>query len=718
MRRFLTSTLSLICALAFAQSAYAEAIPNATPASQERGFVPGEVIVRFEAGATSVERLDARRAADADFKRSLKVPRAQLLEVDGAVSAAVRKLERHPDVAFAQPNYRYHTTAVAPNDTFFGDLWGLEDSLAPNPGVGALAAWDRTRGDGQVIAVVDTGVALDHPDLAGNLWTGAGGVHGHDFVDGDTDPDDYNFHGTHVAGTAAAIDDNGLGIAGVAPNAQIMAVRVLDGDGSGASDDIGNGIAYAAQNGADVINLSLGGDSNSDPFMAAGIAVADQLNAVVVAAAGNENNNNDSNPTMPCNIVSPNLICVAAVDEDGLRAGFSNYGATSVDVGGPGTNILSAETDYGAVLTEDFATSDGWVTATGNGGAPWGLVASPNTDGNSSATDSPGGSYGNATDPLFYAQSILRTSAPISLVGERGCRMHFNLRYALEEGFDYFTAHGRPPDVQNDLFWTGSTGGSFFGEELSISELDGSASVTPQFTVLSDETVTDDGAYVDELDLLCREDASPTGDYVEFNGTSMATPHVAGVAALVKAADPGIPDSQVVQAIMSGGTPLASLSGKTVSGRTANAPGAIAAALGLSNTPPPVKSMPSTTPPPAPPSSPAKADLSGAKSKIRVSRKGTFKYTFRAGPGLAGNARFRTRRKVVVSRKGHVTVADKRFSVPGSGVATVRVKLSKKKLRILRRNGKFALKVRVTVRNAAGLSSVATKRLTLMRPRR
>jgi len=693
-------------------------VPNLDQRKAGGEFVPGEAIVRFKSGTTASERTATRRAADVEFEQSLEVPRAQLVEVDGDVKAAVRRLERQPDVAFAQPNYRYEALAVAPpNDTFFGDLWGLEDSAAPNPGVDVLEGWESNRGAGQVIAVVDTGVALDHPDIAGNVWTGPGGIHGHDFVDGDSDPDDYNFHGTHVAGTAAAIAGNGLGIAGVAPDAEIMAVRVLDGDGNGSSVDIGNGIAFAAQHGADVINLSLGGGGDSDPFMSSGVEIADGLDAVVVAAAGNDDNDNDSDGTVPCVLPHPNVICVAAVTEGGSLASFSNFGATTVDVGAPGTNILSAETDYAAVMTEDFATPDDWSTSTSNGGIPWALVASPNTDGNNSATDSPGGDYGQAIDDDFYAVSTIFKTTPLSLVGQRGCRMHYHLRYALEDGFDFLFAGARTPDIDEDLFVTGSSGGSFFAEEVSISDMDGSPSASPRFTLLSDFDIELDGVYVDQLRVLCRAEPSPTGDYVEFQGTSMAAPHVAGVAALVRAADPNAPNAQVIQAIEDGGAPLASLAGTTVSGRTADADGAIAAVLGLPN-PSTGSSPPEQQVKPPLASPPAKPDLRGAKKKVRVSKRRTFRYSFRATPGLSGEALFRTRKKAVVSRKAHVTVGRKRFIVAGDGRVTVKLKLSKKKLRILRRNGRLSLKVTVTVRDSAGLSSQATKRLTLLKPKR
>jgi thermitase len=706
--------LATVLSLAPATAAGAPRLERAA----QRDFVPGEAIVRFEGGTVAAERLAARQAADVTLDRGLELSRAQLVEVaDGSVAAAVRRLERQPGVAYAQPNYRYHSLAVSPpDDPLFGSLWGLEDSSLPNPGVGALDAWQTTRGAGQVIAVVDTGIALDHPDLVGNLWTGPGGIHGHDFVDDDSDPDDYDFHGTHVAGTAAAIDDNGIGVAGVAPDAQLMAVRVLDGNGSGSSADIGDGIAFAAQNGADVINLSLGTTADSDAFMSNGIAVADQLDAVVVAAAGNDGKDNEGEATVPCNLPNPNIVCVAAVNQAGALAGFSNYGAAAVDVGAPGTNVLSAETDYAEILAEDFATNADWSTGVSNGGLPWGLVASPSSDGNPAAADSPFGDYGQAIDEEDYAVSTLVKSTPLSLVGRRGCRMHFRLRYEFEDGFDGLIAGAAPPDLELDPWITGSSDGVFSGEEISISDMDGSPSAAPRFTVISDFDVQDDGAYLDQLRVLCRTTPSASGDYVAFQGTSMAAPHVAGVAALVGAADPSAPDTEIVEAIKAGGAPLGALAGKTVTGRVANAAGAIGAALQLPTAPPQPPVPPST--PTAIPTGPAKPDLSGARRTIRVSKRRSFAYSFRATPGLSGEVTFRTRRKAVVARRAHLTIGTRAFSVGSGGRVTVRVKLSRRELRILRRNGALRLRVTAVVRDAAGLSARATARLTLKPPRR
>ena len=266
----------------------------------DQRFIPGEALVRFEPGVVAAERREARDDAGVAFGESLLIPRVQLVKFRGSVQATVARLERQPGVAYAQPNFRYHALAAAPNDTHFGQLWGLGGT----PGVGVLSAWDVTRGAGQIIAVGDTGLDLTHPDLVGRLWTGPGGIHGHDFVDDDNDPEDFQSHGTHVSGTAAATANNNTGVAGVAPEAQIMAVRVLDGDGGGGSGDIANGIAFAADNGAGVVNLSLGGSGNPSPDSVLGQAVtyAAARGTMIVAAAGNENNDNDVSPTTPCNL--------------------------------------------------------------------------------------------------------------------------------------------------------------------------------------------------------------------------------------------------------------------------------------------------------------------------------------------------------------------------------------------------------------------------------
>jgi subtilisin family serine protease len=264
-----------------------------------------------------------------------------------------------PAVEYAHPDYQVHA-AFLPDDPFltssgtwgqtYGDLWGLSMTQAP-------AAWDIATGNGQVIAVVDTGVDYNHPDIAANMWTNPGEIPnngidddnngfvddaiGWDFVDKDNTPYDLNGHGTHVAGTAAAVGNNGIGIAGMAWRARVMAVRGLDAKGLGWTSDLAAGMVYAAQNGADVINASWDGFSFGLALglpSAVGDAVdtATALGVVVVAAAGND----DANIEFIEPAGYPKVITVAATDSTGARASFSN-GGENLSVAAPGVDILS-----------------------------------------------------------------------------------------------------------------------------------------------------------------------------------------------------------------------------------------------------------------------------------------------------------------------------------------------------------------------------------------
>ena len=280
-----------------------------------------------------------------------------------------------------------------------------------------------------MIAVVDSGVDLTHPDLIGNLWANPGetagngldddangkvdDLHGYDFVDADADPDDFHFHGTHVAGIAAAVAGNAEGAAGVAPEARLMALRALDGNGSGSTSDIADAVRYAALEGAQVINLSLAGlaGGSGDPVFFQAVQVAQAADAVVVAAAGNAGSNNDSTATVPCTLAASNLICVAALDPSGALAVYSNYGLTTVDVGAPGTAILSSKTDWGArrsARTSTWASAPGRTSRNermGGGDAGRGRAGK-------AATESPAGPYvPNADARLTKASPLALTDA-------------------------------------------------------------------------------------------------------------------------------------------------------------------------------------------------------------------------------------------------------------------------------------------------------------------
>jgi serine protease len=245
-----------------------------------------------------------------------------------------------------------HTDAAAPNDPLYRFQWGPAQ-------VRAEQAWDLTQGRGAMIAIVDTGIDLDHPDLAanvvpGNTFLGCGdrGCGNGDWQSGPKKGHRKGHpHGTHVAGIAAAVTSNGVGIAGVAPTAKLMAVRVLDSDGSGSFEDVGRGIRYAADHGADVINLSLGAIPGTQVFTITGllddvvkaIEYANSKGVVVVAAAGNE-----AAPLCDTPGFDPGAVCVTASDKREAKAWYANNPVrpdlVSVAApGGAGTFVLCYE---------------------------------------------------------------------------------------------------------------------------------------------------------------------------------------------------------------------------------------------------------------------------------------------------------------------------------------------------------------------------------------
>lgn len=222
-------------------------------------------------------------------------------------------------IEYAEPDF-IATSTLTTNDEYYLNQWAL-------PKINAPQAWDKTQGLSSIkIAIVDTGIDQTHPDIEGKVLARANFTNNPDI--------DNNGHGTHVAGIAAALTNNTIGVAGLGFSSSLLSAKVLDFSGSGYYSWISNGIVWAADNGAKVINLSLGGSSYSST-LANAVNYAWSKGAVVVAAAGN---NKSSNPIYPANL--NNVLSVAATDNNDQKANFSNYG-TWVDVAAPGVSILS-----------------------------------------------------------------------------------------------------------------------------------------------------------------------------------------------------------------------------------------------------------------------------------------------------------------------------------------------------------------------------------------
>ncbi|MBE2181093.1 MAG: S8 family serine peptidase [Chthoniobacterales bacterium] len=244
-----------------------------------------------------------------------------------------------------------------PDDPSFGSLWAMRSPLPGTGGIDAVRAWTITTGSAATaVAVIDTGVDRAHPELQGNIWTNPGeipgngidddgngyidDVHGWNFSGDTAETADLHGHGTHVAGTIAARGHNGLGIAGVCWRASIMPVKFLSDSGTGYTSDAVSAVSYATAMGARISNNSWGGGGYSlalyDAIRSAGLA-----GSLFVAAAGNSMSNNDLTPRYPAGYNLENILAVAATDSTDRLSYFSNFGASTVDLGAPGSSIFS-----------------------------------------------------------------------------------------------------------------------------------------------------------------------------------------------------------------------------------------------------------------------------------------------------------------------------------------------------------------------------------------
>ena len=243
-------------------------------------------------------------------------------------------------------------TATAASDPLLADQWALAD-----PGVlGAQEAWTQSSGAGVLVAVLDTGVQINHPDLAANIWTnvdeipGNGidddhnsfvdDVHGANAFDRSGNVEDDQGHGTHVAGIVAARQGNGVGGTGLAPGAKIMPVKVLDSNMSGTTDALAAGIRYAVDNGARILNVSVNSDTPATTLRSA-VAYAGEKGAIIVASAGNNGRNIDLLPSYPASLTDPAIFSVAAQTANNVLWNLSNSGLLSVDLAAPGERIAS-----------------------------------------------------------------------------------------------------------------------------------------------------------------------------------------------------------------------------------------------------------------------------------------------------------------------------------------------------------------------------------------
>lgn len=313
-----------------------------------QNFVSDEIIVKFKNENTAeIQKISARYNILAIKKRLLGA-NAVKLPANADIFEKIRELQANPNVEYAEPNYTAYALAV-PNDPYFSHQWSFGSNS-----LDMAKVWDIATGKGAIVAVVDTGIAYESykkfkiaPDLAQTKF-----VPGYNTIVNSSHANDDNGHGTHVTGTIAQSTNNGFGTAGIAYNASIMPVKVLDKSGAGSYADIADGIIWAAQNGANIINLSLGGPYPSETLRQA-LAFARSKGVFIVAASGNDGANSVSYPAA----YDQYVMAVGATRYDKAVTNYSNRGS-ALDVVAPGgdTKVDQDSNNYGdGILQQTFS---------------------------------------------------------------------------------------------------------------------------------------------------------------------------------------------------------------------------------------------------------------------------------------------------------------------------------------------------------------------------
>lgn len=378
--------------------------------SIEAPHVAGEVLVKVNPGKKALF-LAKKSLLGIEVKNELNLLTGQFLVLKSETKSAtslVQELKSMSEVSYAEPNFIYHAigsvpslqsliaetfsekmSAIAPRDPLYGKLWGLSNTGSNEPDrngnysgtqgvsgadVGAETAWGISKGSKSIkVAVIDTGIDYNHPDLRNNMWTNAQEIPGNDIDDDGNgyvddihgwnaiaengNPMDGNSHGTHCAGTIGAEHDNGVGVAGVMADVSLVAVKFLSDSGSGTLEDAVKAIDYATKLNVDIMSNSWGGGGFSQALEDS-IKAAKNKGILFVAAAGNESSNNDSRPAYPATYQVENVVSVASHTIKDELSSFSCYGKRTVHVAAPGSNILSSVPggDYKVMSGTSMAT--------------------------------------------------------------------------------------------------------------------------------------------------------------------------------------------------------------------------------------------------------------------------------------------------------------------------------------------------------------------------
>jgi subtilisin family serine protease len=512
-------------------------------------------------------------------------------------------------VAWAEPNYFRRAMSTVPDDIDFDKSWGLNNTgqSAGNGGgtadadIDAPEAWDITRGsETVVIAVIDSGIDYNHPDLKDNLWTNSGeiadngvdddgngyidDVHGWNFLDDSNDIMDSNDHGTHVAGIIAARGNNAAGSTGVCWEAKLMVLKFLDPFGVGSVSDEVAAIEYAMANGAHVINASFGDAQDASPEFDV-IGRAEQEGLLFVTAAGNTGDDIDQYPIYPAGYPFDNIIAVAASGQNDERPSWSNYGIACVDVAAPGVNVYGPVPGRVTFWEEDFESDlSGWNL---DGG--WARTSSESYTGTHALADSPAGEYTSGTE---YSAGL----PVIPLDGKNNIRLYFYLKGRSEaedklyiDTSDTATGPWSPQTVEvitvdDSATYTDGISGhiaEWAYAKVALDHLAGEDTAYVRFRFDTNSGEAADGWLIDEIQITSMDDTypDPQSQYYRFvDGTSAATPFVSGLAGLLWSLSSGLTSAQVKSLILDGVDILPAFS-ETVSGGRINAYNSLRLAL-------------------------------------------------------------------------------------------------------------------------------------------
>lgn len=589
-------------------------------------YVPGEVLIKFKKqdrktvldsivknqkfikkkyNAKYQTKFEIKLKKEFKILNKIKNKAYVLVSSELPTQELIAHLKNDPDIELVSPNYIRSICDTYPNDPGFNLLWGLQntgqsvndETGTPGADIKAVNGWDETTdASSVVIAVIDTGIYYHHPDLEANMWVNPNEIPGNNIDDDEngyiddiygidsynntSNPMDDHFHGTHVAGTIAAAGNNNIGMSGVCWSAKLMAVKSLGSWGSGNDASAIEAIEYVIDmklnHGINIvaINASWGNSSFSQPLMDA-IEAAGDAGIAFIAAAGNWGRDNDGESSFyPASYNLPNIISVAASDQNDKLASFSHFGANSVDLAAPGVNIISTlfdhTPDYTDIFYDDMESGSGKWNSTSNNSDHWTISNSPplNNCVPENKILTPYHSWKNRPHLGYQANtySSITVNEDIDLSGYIGKSVHIVFSYKIgmdDDLIDYFELQFSKDSghswIKTFKFY-GNALNCWLESNLPIEDKYKSSNFRIRINLKTYNSNSNGGVYIDDIGIVL---ADP--DYDFKKGTSMSAPHVAGAYALIADKFPSESMERKIQRIVEGVDKIDSLEGKVKS---------------------------------------------------------------------------------------------------------------------------------------------------------